>query len=164
MPFCPDCHEEYRAGFTTCADCGAALVEEPPITQPEPIIETRAEYFSPAFLCSATHGFSSDLLICALKEAGIPTQVKHRGSGEFLTIFMGASGQGMDIFVPSDMLQKARDIMANVTGETQVYEETGSIAEMQKTSHSKPIKGWILIALFLGVPGLILLVIYWLLR
>ncbi len=25
---CPNCHAEYRAGFTTCADCGIALVED----------------------------------------------------------------------------------------------------------------------------------------
>lgn len=25
--FCPDCKAEYRAGFTRCSDCGAALVE-----------------------------------------------------------------------------------------------------------------------------------------
>ena len=23
--YCPDCGEEYRAGFDTCADCGVAL-------------------------------------------------------------------------------------------------------------------------------------------
>jgi hypothetical protein len=28
--FCPDCGGEYRSGFTTCADCGVALVAEPP--------------------------------------------------------------------------------------------------------------------------------------
>jgi hypothetical protein len=29
--FCPDCGGEYRSGFTTCADCGVALVAEPPM-------------------------------------------------------------------------------------------------------------------------------------
>lgn len=26
--FCPECETEYREGFTTCADCGVALVAE----------------------------------------------------------------------------------------------------------------------------------------
>jgi hypothetical protein len=26
--FCPECHSEYRSGFTTCADCGVDLVAE----------------------------------------------------------------------------------------------------------------------------------------
>lgn len=35
MPFCPNCREEYREGFRTCADCGAELVRElPPIEKP----------------------------------------------------------------------------------------------------------------------------------
>ncbi|MDD5711611.1 MAG: DUF2007 domain-containing protein [Smithellaceae bacterium] len=28
--FCPKCGAEYRSGFTTCADCGVALVADPP--------------------------------------------------------------------------------------------------------------------------------------
>ncbi|MCM1541256.1 MAG: hypothetical protein NC121_08340 [Blautia sp.] len=28
MPWCPKCKSEYREGFTVCADCGCALVEE----------------------------------------------------------------------------------------------------------------------------------------
>ncbi len=28
MPWCPKCRSEYREGFTVCADCGCALVEE----------------------------------------------------------------------------------------------------------------------------------------
>lgn len=28
MPWCPKCKNEYRAGFTVCADCGSELVEE----------------------------------------------------------------------------------------------------------------------------------------
>ena len=27
MPWCPNCKNEYKAGYTVCADCGAALVE-----------------------------------------------------------------------------------------------------------------------------------------
>ena len=27
MPWCPNCKNEYKAGYTVCADCGATLVE-----------------------------------------------------------------------------------------------------------------------------------------
>ncbi len=30
MPWCPDCGAEYREGFTSCSDCGVALVDTPP--------------------------------------------------------------------------------------------------------------------------------------
>lgn len=33
MPWCPKCKSEYRAGFTTCSDCGSTLVEN--LAEPE---------------------------------------------------------------------------------------------------------------------------------
>jgi len=35
--FCPECGYEYREGFTECADCGVALVIEPPPDDAEEI-------------------------------------------------------------------------------------------------------------------------------
>ncbi|MBW2699393.1 MAG: hypothetical protein JRF33_01130 [Deltaproteobacteria bacterium] len=32
MPFCPNCHDEYRKGFTRCAACDVHLVEQLPET------------------------------------------------------------------------------------------------------------------------------------
>lgn len=29
--FCPQCHAEYRAGVTRCADCGVDLVDDEPV-------------------------------------------------------------------------------------------------------------------------------------
>ena len=28
MPWCPKCKNEYREGFSVCADCGSVLVDE----------------------------------------------------------------------------------------------------------------------------------------
>ena len=36
--FCPSCRDEYREGFTHCAECGAELVEELPPEPAEPRI------------------------------------------------------------------------------------------------------------------------------
>lgn len=34
MPWCPNCRSEYREGFTECADCKVALVDElPPVAE-----------------------------------------------------------------------------------------------------------------------------------
>lgn len=35
MPFCPQCKDEFRDGFTTCVDCGQALVTQLPNELPE---------------------------------------------------------------------------------------------------------------------------------
>jgi len=34
--YCPQCGGEYRDGFFKCADCGVALVDEPPAPAAEP--------------------------------------------------------------------------------------------------------------------------------
>lgn len=34
--FCPQCHDEYREGFTECAECHVKLVEQLPPDPPEP--------------------------------------------------------------------------------------------------------------------------------
>ena len=37
--FCPKCRDEYRAGFTRCADCDVDLVEELPEVEEAPPLE-----------------------------------------------------------------------------------------------------------------------------
>jgi hypothetical protein len=38
--WCPKCGAEYRPGFTTCADCGVALVDDPPAPTLDPLVPT----------------------------------------------------------------------------------------------------------------------------
>jgi hypothetical protein len=83
MPFCPQCRIEYREGFTSCADCGAALVNtlpeapvesEPPSPSEEPLV---AVYEAKDELQAAT-------LKQVLEEAGIPVVEKeYRAHGAF---------------------------------------------------------------------------------
>ena len=42
MPWCPKCKNEYREGFTECAECGCRLVES---IQPEEAEQPAAEHF-----------------------------------------------------------------------------------------------------------------------
>ncbi|MBO4980684.1 MAG: hypothetical protein J6C84_02150 [Lachnospiraceae bacterium] len=38
MPWCPKCKNEYREGFTVCADCGCELVDQEPLTDMVPLL------------------------------------------------------------------------------------------------------------------------------
>lgn len=52
MPWCPKCKSEYRDGFTTCADCGSALVDE------ETFVRLEAEQFAAKY--SDSHGAAAE--------------------------------------------------------------------------------------------------------
>jgi len=76
----------------------------------------------PAFLCFSNYGVESDLLVGALEEQGIPTQVKHIGVGQVLSLYFGRSYQGVDIYVPSCLLEKARLIIEELKSTENVEE------------------------------------------
>jgi hypothetical protein len=77
MPWCPNCHSEYREGFTTCSDCGATLVED----LPEPPAEPREEAKSSSDeSLVAVYEAEDELQAVTLKEvleqAGVPVVEK----------------------------------------------------------------------------------------
>jgi hypothetical protein len=67
MPFCPKCEIEYRAGFTTCANCGEPLVESLP-APPEVLIDN--EPLAEIYL--APNQFLASDMKATLEAAGIP--------------------------------------------------------------------------------------------
>jgi hypothetical protein len=67
MPFCPKCTTEYRAGFTTCANCDEPLVESLP-SPPEKHIEN--EPLAEIYL--APNQFLASDMKATLEAAGIP--------------------------------------------------------------------------------------------
>ena len=82
--WCPSCRSEYREGFTECADCGTALVEELP---PEPASEPKAESapsLDPAddpVELTRLGAVQAELLAAQLRDAGIPTDVSDVWAG-----------------------------------------------------------------------------------
>ncbi len=69
--------------------------------------EGRAE--ESAFLCSCRNTDLSDELTVNLLEAyGIPCLRDYPGNGAFGRVIMGASGTGVDIYVPKSMLEEAK--------------------------------------------------------
>jgi len=56
------------------------------------------------------------ILLAALKEQGIPVMKKTRGASQVLTIVMGFTYKDVEIYVPSQLYEKAREVLTVITG------------------------------------------------
>ncbi len=64
-----------------------------------------------AFLLSVSSSMEADMIESLLKANDIPVLKKYRESGGYMMIMMGSTIYGVDLYVPSDMLDKAREIV-----------------------------------------------------
>lgn len=103
--YCPRCRTEYREGFTECADCGVALVDElPPDAEPAYVdLVTVFESRDPAAFAVAES---------LLQSADIEYAVQNEGT-ENIFPQLGA----MQIQVDSSLAQKALTILKDVDKE-----------------------------------------------
>ena len=68
-----------------------------------------------SFLCTCSCRDMSDTLTINMLEAyGIPCVRSYPGDGAFGRVVMGMSGTGVDIFVPSSMLETAQKLVEGV--------------------------------------------------
>lgn len=117
MPYCPKCKDEYREGFTVCKDCNELLVDALP--EDALIMDVSPEegfYIAddgPAFLCTVGDDIAASITESLLKSYNIPVMKKRLGTGDITAIYMGIASQGVDIFVPSKLLETAADILAS---------------------------------------------------
>ncbi len=108
MPWCPQCGEEYRPGFARCRTCDAELTAQPPADEPLPAAESVRE----TLLTVVPDEVAFAQVESLLGVAGIPVLKKHRGSGEYLELYMGASPYGIEVYVPHSALEAAKAILS----------------------------------------------------
>lgn len=112
--WCPRCGTEYRQGFRHCGDCGAKLVESPEeIIDDEPPEEgdEQINSFCDAYLATVADSAAAETVASALNEDGIPAAKVKNGSG-------------VDIYVPEEWLDAARDVVGSIRG-IAVYDKRG---------------------------------------
>ncbi len=66
-----------------------------------------------AFLLSVSSSMEADMIESLLKANDIPVLRKYREAGGYMMIMMGGTVYGVDLYVPGDMLDKAREIVDN---------------------------------------------------
>ena len=114
MPWCPKCKIEYREGFEICSDCGSALVDEYPedIDKPDdPDTSEDWEHFM--YLFNETE---ADIVMGLLETAGIPVIKMYKGMGILHKVYTGKVA-GVDLYVPREKLDKAKELLKAQTGE-----------------------------------------------
>lgn len=66
-----------------------------------------------ALLMSGLSTIEADIIISKLKSFGIPVLKKSKGTGQLMEIYTGVNPYGTDIYVPSDMLEVAAELLKN---------------------------------------------------
>ncbi|HCX62952.1 putative signal transducing protein [Sedimentibacter sp.] len=73
--------------------------------------------YSEELLLSDLNGIEAEIIIAKLKSYGIPVLKKSKGTGEIMEIYTGVNLYGIDIYVPSDMLDLAKELLKPVDEE-----------------------------------------------
>jgi predicted nucleic acid-binding Zn ribbon protein len=126
-----------------------------------------------AYLTSVSNRIEAEMIEALLNSHGIPVLKKSREAGGYLDIYMGATIFGVDLYVPSKLLKKAKEIIAsnpeNVEEDVQDYSEEEDSSELdEKYKEKRRTNTWILLLFYIGLLWIIVTVLYnlfqWIIR
>ena len=115
-----------------------------------------------ALLTTVQKTYEADNIAALLSMEDIPILKKHRGTGGYLDIYMGTSMYGIDIYVPSECLDKAKEILDappifDTDNKDTIIEEIDPVEAYSYTKKSRRKIWFILIFL---VPGFFWIALY----
>lgn len=115
--YCPECGSEYRAGFDVCADCGAALVDEPPLRSADDPTEGAAEHHWVQVM-STGRSMDAEIVRSYLEGNGLRAEIWSSGLGRWraesaLTEVTGVPSDfnAHRVMVPDDQVDEARELL-----------------------------------------------------
>ncbi len=125
-------------------------------------LDKDSNYTKEVYLTTATNSLEAETLEALLQANKIPVLKKFREAGAYLEIYMGTSNFGVDIYVPSDLLEEAQDII----GVTAVADGESSRQDIEDNIEEAPgnYKGkqralsWLIILILL--PGVLWIAIF----
>ncbi|SDZ14923.1 putative signal transducing protein [Tindallia californiensis] len=114
-----------------------------------------------ALLTVVSNEIEAGMVESLLAPENIPVLRKQRGAGQYMEIYMGMSMEGVELYVPVESLEKARELIrVQETGEP--LEEPQSDEELVQAEEDQEKKrrrrSWII--LLLVFPGILWLLIH----
>ncbi len=92
--YCPRCNNLCQDGITVCPDCGIKLSEGLPDSD-KTVIET----MEPVLVATVINTVEAGIMMSLLQSNGIPCFKKDKFTGGYMTILMGFSVFGTEIYV-----------------------------------------------------------------
>ena len=95
-----------------------------------------------SLLTTADDKIEADVLVSKLEAYGILVIRQYRETGAYLTLLLGNTTFGIDIFVPSDQLEEAKAILASgqEAEDEEILQDPSFSDESLKTSHEEFLK------------------------
>ena len=137
MPWCYECKKSYDGDLELCPECGALFEAEEECAgdcvscgstcdnehehEHEESCDTGlwpsdddGKPVKPARLTTVMGSqVDYEMTISFLQAFGIPTVRDYPGSGQLVKILFGFTGTGMDVYVPENMLEIAKELLAD---------------------------------------------------
>ena len=121
--YCPLCGAEYRPGFAVCSDCQVALVPDPPrAASANASIDDTSDEKSFAVVWSGNDSRLHAEICEALDRQKIPARTL--GSEDHLFNF--TTRPAFEVYVPSDLVNSAREVIKQVAAMEEIAEPSES--------------------------------------
>jgi len=87
-----------------------------------------------------------------LQSNHIPARKKHRESGAYMEVLMGMTSYGIDIYVPSRLLDEAKKLLKEIDSneEDSVQEDSDLKNKSKKYNKKRVVAAWIILVILLS--------------
>lgn len=142
--WCPSCGAEYVDTVEACAECGAALVDDPPRSEHAPSIHDLDGQFGPdddvVELCRIPSDFQAQVIAARLRDMDIPAAVA--SSGQHITRGLTAN-IGSRIFIRRDDAARAAQVVNDTYSDTPLTAPIDDIELARLAEESAEPEGWV---------------------
>jgi predicted nucleic acid-binding Zn ribbon protein len=162
MKYCPNCKTGYQEDSLACSDCRIKLLpNKTACSAPlqKDMSQCNDSNNQEVFLTNVGGLFEADQLELLLRESKIPVLKKLKGTDGYLSVYMGSTNLGVDFYVPSKFVERAKEILQNDFGmeENQKEQDLEFTELLAKEQRKRRLKSWFL--LFLLIPGAVLILL-----